>query len=117
MAGTHRQEGGDPPESLFGNELAPEPKKKLGVFEEGFASGTVFSSRYAPDLIEKTLLDYLEVRGAQVEVDAKKYKYKFTLSAAEAGYEEKFETYMQVRLLHDAKNSLIRLEFSKLRGD
>jgi len=117
MAGIHRAEGGDPPESLFGNELAPEPKKELYEFAEGFSSGTDFGSKYAPDLIEATLIEYIEKQGAKVEVNAKKYKYKFTLTSAETGYDEKFETFMQVRLLHDVKNSLVRLEFSKLRGD
>ena len=52
MAGTHRQEGGDPPETLFGNALAPEPKKELVEFSEGFSSGTDFASKYTPDIIE-----------------------------------------------------------------
>jgi len=103
------------PESLFGNDLAPEPKKELFEFVEvegcDFSSGTVFGSKYTPDLIEATLISYIEKQGAKVEVNAKKYKYKFTLSSAETGYDEKFETYMQVRLLNDVKNSLVRLEF------
>jgi len=111
MAGTHRQEGGDPPETLFGNALAPEPKKELVEFAEGFSSGTDFASKYTPDIIESTLLEYIENLGAKVEVNAKKYKYKFILTSAETGYDDKFETYMQVRLLHDVKNSLVRLEF------
>ena len=104
-----------PPESLFGNELAPEPKKELFEFVEvegcGFSSGTVFGSKYTPDLIEATLISYIEKQGVKVEVNAKKYKYKFTFSSAETGYDEKFETYMQVRLMSDVKNSLVRLEF------
>ena len=121
MAGIHRAEGGDPPESLFGNDLAPEPKKELFEFVEvegcDFSSGTVFCSKYTPDLIEASLIRYIEKQGAKVDVNTKKYKYKFTLSSAEPGYDEKFETYMQVRLLSDVKNSLVRLEFQKLRGD
>lgn len=60
MAGTHRSEGGDPPESLFGNDLAPEPKKELFEFAQGFSSGTDFGSKYTPDLIETILLEYIE---------------------------------------------------------
>lgn len=90
MGATHRLEraaGADPPETLFGNELAPKPKKELAEYTEpnaeGFTSGTDFSSRYAPDLIEATLIDYIEKQGAKVEVNPKKYKYKFTLTSAE----------------------------------
>lgn len=114
-AGIHRAEGGDPPESLFGNDLAPEPKKELFEFVpvEGcdFSSGTVFCSKYTPDLIETALIRYIEKQGATVDVNPKKYKYKFTLTSSAPGYDEPFETFMQVRLLSDVKNSVVRLEF------
>ena len=92
MGGIHRSEGKDAPETLFGNELAPEPKKELYEFVEGFTSGTDFGSKYCPDLIEKSLIDYIETLGAKMDVNAKKYKYKFTLTSTETGYTEKKET-------------------------
>jgi hypothetical protein len=56
-------------------------------FVEGYSSGTDFGSKYAPDLIETALITYIESKDVKVEVNAKKYKYKFILTSAEAGYD------------------------------
>jgi hypothetical protein len=82
-----------PSEMLFDleSEYTNKPQKELVEVQEN-TTGSTFHSAYNPDLIEKTLLNYLQKQKIKVQSNAKKYKLKLTLLTYEDGYDQKMET-------------------------
>lgn len=89
--------------------------KKLEPYHQVFSNKTQFFSTYNPDMIESALVKHMESQDIKTQVNAEKYKIKFTIITKDQG-NQTLETEICVKIL-EVDKSLYCVEFSRISGD
>ena len=92
------------------------PSKNLEKYERVFNHNTEFFSTYNPDMIEETLINYLQGEKFEYKVKEDKYKIKYTLRGTddfESTVQDNVDICVRILQVDDTK---VCVEFTKLSG-